>query len=300
MMDKQLTRTRIGVCIPVYNRADLVADCIRSVTAQTHEDVAIYVQDNGSTDGAWEAILDAAAKDTRIKPARNDTNVGMVGNFNRVARRAVEDNCDYIAFMGIDDRLHPRFLECCLRAYEEHPEVGAVACHYVYCDVATGVKLKRRVRSRPGVYDDYRRELLLRAPASINAMLMRRETITSLALPGGDLFPAGVPGETNQSGAFLSFDYDLWLRMGGAGIKLCYLDETLAFIGLGGESKNMARIERQEAQLISRYSGDLRTSTGAVYPFTLLRRMYVSVKHRDRVTFDILVGLLSRYIKDFF
>lgn len=46
----------IHVVIPVHNRWPQTRDCLLSLQAQTHTDVAVYVVDDGSTDGTAESI----------------------------------------------------------------------------------------------------------------------------------------------------------------------------------------------------------------------------------------------------
>src|SRR4051812_21437859 len=50
---------RIGVVIPVRDRAEMVVEAIVSVAAQTHRDLVVVIVDDGSSDGSADAAEQA-------------------------------------------------------------------------------------------------------------------------------------------------------------------------------------------------------------------------------------------------
>jgi len=56
---------KVSVIIPVYNRADFIGNCIRSVLEQNYKDFEFIIIENGSTDRTREVI--AEFNDSRIK-----------------------------------------------------------------------------------------------------------------------------------------------------------------------------------------------------------------------------------------
>jgi glycosyltransferase involved in cell wall biosynthesis len=87
----------ISVIIPTYNRADLVAEAIQSVLAQTGADYEIIVVDDGSTD---ETLSVLAGFGTRIRYLR-EPHTGLPGRVRNTGIRAAHG--DYIAFLDSDD-----------------------------------------------------------------------------------------------------------------------------------------------------------------------------------------------------
>ena len=55
------SRPTVSVIIPAYNCADLLADAVASVRAQTYEDYEVIVVDDGSADNTAEVAERLAA-----------------------------------------------------------------------------------------------------------------------------------------------------------------------------------------------------------------------------------------------
>jgi glycosyltransferase involved in cell wall biosynthesis len=93
---------RLSICIPVFNRPDMVRVAIRSAVDQDIQDMEVVVVDNCSTDGTWEALQ--AFSDPRLRLFRNPQNLGLFGNFNRCLEEA---RGRYVRILCSDDRLLP-------------------------------------------------------------------------------------------------------------------------------------------------------------------------------------------------
>lgn len=105
----------VSVCIPTYNGSDFLAECLDSVLAQTYTDFEVLVVDNCSTDNSFELAQEYAHRDSRVRVCRNETNLGMVGNWNRCLELA---QGEWIKFVFVDDWIMPECLELMLAATE--------------------------------------------------------------------------------------------------------------------------------------------------------------------------------------
>jgi glycosyltransferase involved in cell wall biosynthesis len=120
-----MTKPALSVCIPVYNRPDLVRRALESCLAQTQKDIEIVVVDDASKDNTFEIIKSYAERDSRVKAFRNEKNLGMVPNWARTFELATGD---YVQHLGSDDMLSPDFAERKLEIFKKYPEAAFVGC----------------------------------------------------------------------------------------------------------------------------------------------------------------------------
>jgi glycosyltransferase involved in cell wall biosynthesis len=119
----------VTVCIPTYNRARLLRECIGSVLAQTFEDFDLVVADNASEDGT-EAVV-ASFGDDRIQYARAPRNLGAHANWERCLQLA---RGQFVVLLSDDDLMWPDNLEAKLATLRAHPRVGLVHSKYDVLD----------------------------------------------------------------------------------------------------------------------------------------------------------------------
>ena len=93
---------KVSVCIPTYNSAAYLAECIQSVLAQRDVDFEIVISDNASDDSTWDIIN--SFSDPRIRASRCAKNEGMAANFNRVLQQA---HGEYVKVLCSNDVLDP-------------------------------------------------------------------------------------------------------------------------------------------------------------------------------------------------
>lgn len=70
-----MSAPKVSVLIPLYNRKQYAADCIKSVLNQSFQDFEIIIRDDCSTDGVFEFVRENFS-DRRIKFFRNKKNLG--------------------------------------------------------------------------------------------------------------------------------------------------------------------------------------------------------------------------------
>lgn len=109
----------VSICIPTYQRPELLERAVRSCLAQTYPHFEIRITDNSLDDASGQRI--ARLKDPRIHYHHNGTNLDPHGNSNLVAKQATGQ---YIKFLMDDDLLKPRCLEFMVAALEQNPSAG--------------------------------------------------------------------------------------------------------------------------------------------------------------------------------
>lgn len=113
----------ISVIVPVYNVANFVGACLRSLREQTYTDFEVIVVDDGSTDTSIAEAQAAAEGDARFT-FLSQPNAGLSAARNTGLAEAAGR---FVAFVDSDDRVDPTFLEKMHTALED---TGApwVAC----------------------------------------------------------------------------------------------------------------------------------------------------------------------------
>ncbi|MEX2558065.1 MAG: glycosyltransferase family 2 protein [Actinomycetota bacterium] len=117
----------VSIILPTHNRADRLPAAIRSASAQTLRNIEIVVVDDGSADATPAVVEALAADDRRIRYLRKPQASGAARARNHGITHA---NGEFIAFLDDDDMWHPTKMERQVGYLTEHPDVGAVSCHY--------------------------------------------------------------------------------------------------------------------------------------------------------------------------
>jgi glycosyltransferase involved in cell wall biosynthesis len=97
---------KISICIPTYNRAKHLANCLNSIRVainNTSGDFEVCVSDNCSTDNTSEVVHHAQLS-MPIKYCKNQENLGIPRNFINVVRMA---DGEFAWLVGDDDILLP-------------------------------------------------------------------------------------------------------------------------------------------------------------------------------------------------
>lgn len=116
----------VSVIVPTYNRATLIARALRSVLAQTYQNIEVIVVDDASSDTTTEVV--ASLQDGRIKYIRHDANRGGAAARNTGISAA---SGSFIAFQDSDDEWVSDKLEKQVRVLLAAPaKVGVVYCGF--------------------------------------------------------------------------------------------------------------------------------------------------------------------------
>lgn len=111
-----MKKPTISICIPTFNRADLLDQTLQSVANQTVRPFEVVVVDNASTDNTKAVV--GKYKKFGIRYIRNKVNVGMVENWNVCVKQA---RGEYLSFLHSDDLIAPTWYEKWEQTITKHP-----------------------------------------------------------------------------------------------------------------------------------------------------------------------------------
>ncbi len=199
----------VSAVVATYNRADLVAQTLDSILAQSYSNLEVIVVDDGSTDGTGEMIRERYGD--RVRYFRQD-NAGPSAARNWGIEQA---RGEYIAFLDDDDLWLPTKIERQVAALQRAPD--CVVC-YARCEVlgddgaGTGEVFAVSDEGRSG---DVFTLVLRRTAMLLPTVLVRRAALDEVGL-----FDPALP---------IGEDTDLFLRL-TLDYPAVYLRETLALV----------------------------------------------------------------------
>lgn len=131
----------LSICIPTFNRADLLAELLESIVAEAMPEIEVVVSDDGSSDHTAAVMERYAARITRFVGIRQPVNVGVDRNVAAVTASATGD---YIWLIGDDDRLERGGARRVMDALQRWPQAVALTVGVVDYDVTmrriTGIR----------------------------------------------------------------------------------------------------------------------------------------------------------------
>jgi len=120
-----MTLPKVTVCMPVFRGGKFLAEAIESVLAQNFRDFELQVVDDCSGDGTDEVVREYVSGDSRVIYKENDSNLGMVANWNQCLEMA---RGQYVKFIFQDDIFTcPESLGKMVRILDDDPAVSLVA-----------------------------------------------------------------------------------------------------------------------------------------------------------------------------
>jgi glycosyltransferase involved in cell wall biosynthesis len=113
-----------SIIIPLYNKADFIAEAIQSVLDQSHQNFEVIVVDDGSIDDSAKRVR--AIPDQRVKLIQQ-TNSGVSCARNAGIEQA---NGDLVFFLDADDWYLPTYLETIVSMALQYPEIAFFATNF--------------------------------------------------------------------------------------------------------------------------------------------------------------------------
>jgi glycosyltransferase involved in cell wall biosynthesis len=119
----------VSIGLPIRNAGERVAHVVRSVLAQDHADLELFITDNESTDNTEDVCRELAREDSRIRYHRQAENVGILRNFQYAMGNA---RGTYFRWIGDDDRIEPTLVSRCLEVFQADPQLLLVTTGISY------------------------------------------------------------------------------------------------------------------------------------------------------------------------
>lgn len=244
----------VSVLMPTYNHALFISQAIKSVLAQSIEDVEVIVLDDGSEDSTEEIVV--RFHDSRVRyirlPHAGVSNLGQLYNHGLTLARG-----RYIAILEGDDYWPPDKLARQIPLMKEFDFTWGTAAVVSEKDVVLRYSMPRTKGSVDG--ERFLLSLLLnRLGGTACTWLVRKDLLVEA-------------GGFKQPTKFPAVDYPTVLHLAVAGGRFASIDEVLGY-WRQHSSQITRRYRRELARATARYAWDFYTSYSHVNPFNLLRK----------------------------
>ncbi len=110
----------VAVVTVTYNSGDVVDDFMRSILAQDHRSLLIYIIDNDSSDDTLRRVRHF--QDPRIRVIESGANVGFAAGCNIGMRAAQAEGCSHVLIINNDTTFDPTLVS---RMLEAEVQLGA-------------------------------------------------------------------------------------------------------------------------------------------------------------------------------
>ena len=203
--------------VPTYNRRRWIGACLDAINRQTYRNFEVIVIDDCSSDGTVEWLKSSSKYDfVRLHEQERNGGASVARNTGVRLSRG-----ELITFIDSDDLLEPEHLETAVAAFRQYPNLGLFCCdammigpdgetlnggrtwHTVNGEIK-GYPVKSGLRSLTDIF---------LFSNSFPGFTLRRDVFEQVGCLDQDIFPLD--------------DYDLALRVAGAGYQVYYCHRQL-------------------------------------------------------------------------
>jgi glycosyltransferase involved in cell wall biosynthesis len=263
----------ISIIIPTYNYGHLISETIDSILAQTYNNLEIIVVDDESTDNTEEVISKYlfAVKYYYIKHQGAKTPAHAMNYGISIAKG------EYIAFLGADDKLAPKYIEKCYNQYiianMKNINLGLVWTGLHYFGNLNKIQLPIITQTR------WRYDFLLNPSGQLGAMLVPKSVYDKV-------------GKFDEKIIGLE-DWDMAIRILLAGYKAMSIKKPIAYARVHKGNSNHPEIQKNALkQLKKKYP--LMHIAHLIYSMKLIVKSDMGFKEKLRVTKLTFEFLLSQ------
>lgn len=191
----------------VYNGNKYLQESIESILNQSFTDFEFLIIDDCSEDDSYKILKDLALKDSRIKLYRNEVNLGLTKNLNKLIHKS---SGEYIARMDADDISEVARFERQIDFFDTHKDVDIVGTYS--SDIDENGKVFRK-RTAPLLHKDIINVLPKLCPMTHPSVMFKKQSFAEIGFYN-DKF------RTSQ-------DLEMYYRAAGAGLKFANIPEYL-------------------------------------------------------------------------
>jgi len=285
----------LSVLVPVYNGAETLGRSLRSLQGQC-EGVEIVLADQGSSDGS-RAVAEAFAEALPLRIIDTSGKTNWMANTNAALRVA---RAPHATILPQDDLWQPGRAALLRDLLKQYPQ-AALWCHAAsYADA--GDRLHGRFAPPFG-----NRPRLVSGGEALSALIVQNTlAMPAVMFPRAQALAAGGLDET----LWYTADWDLWLRLAGAGPLAWSPERGVAFRLHGGAQTitgsrdiedfrdQMERVRARHAPASPRLN---RVAEASIAVNVCLAGRYHKVPGACRGTLPLLAGLgplgLWRYLR---
>lgn len=197
----------VSICIPSYNNEKFITETLKSIFAQSYQNIEVFICDDHSTDATVEKIKEF--NDPRLKYLVNPANINRKNNYNKALSYA---SGKYVKLLCGDDVITPDCIEKQVAAFETNEDKNIVL-----------VTANKNVVDQNG-----RRTFFIKFPGK--GFIDGKKAIKKSVRYGGNI--CGEPGlplmrtEIMKKTLPIHDDFELWIKMMSYG-NLFVINETL-------------------------------------------------------------------------
>lgn len=276
----------LSICIPTYNRADVLPECLNSILIQLQDTelkdkVEIVISDNNSQDNTTGLIKKYQAKYKNIRYYKNKTNIGPAANAVKVASLALGK---YIWFFSDDDLQNKDAIQTVLRTINEHnPDV-------IFCNVALYSKDAKKLLEDNVMLVD--KDIILKSKKELFSFLEKKfflalewfTSYISCIIISRSVFDGNHEEIKKMDGKKYLYPHTAYLYYNANDYQVYVMAKTL--IKYRTENASFDSFDaRKDSQVLP-----------FVYKMLLRNDLYIYKVNRKNISFKFTVLLLLKYI----
>lgn len=215
----------VSICIPVHNGEKFILDALESAVAQTHSNIELIVNNDGSTDSTKSIVEDFFARHSTI-PSLLINSEKPNGSSHSYSAACNSARGEYVKMVCHDDRMLPDCVAEQVKAMEENPGVTLAVCRRRIINARGNVMVAPNRLGKTGRYKGLK-----------IAKWCARYGVNAIGEPMGVLFRKSdklLCGDFSPEMKYFN-DIDFWLRFLMRG-DLYYINKPLADFRVHGTS----------------------------------------------------------------